>query len=109
MSAKKATRKSTVAMALRKKSPASGKRATITTKAGFESCLVLCPVDARPDGQIDFVVALRVAPAAGKVSFVPRGKETIVIDATGTPDSTALTKFVRRTWQKKGGPPTVVD
>jgi hypothetical protein len=108
---KKTTKaKSLAALQLRKKALAPGKRATVATKTGFDSCIVLAPEGVGAKGGLAFAVALRVGPAAGKVSFVPRGKETLVIDAAATPSTSAIQAFLRKTWDKKGGdPPTVID
>lgn len=95
---------------LRKGSYPAGKRATVATKHGFASCVVLEPVGVGPKGGIVFEIALRIAPSAGKVTFVPRGKETLVIDAHASPSAAAIQRLLRTSWGKKGGdPPTVID
>jgi hypothetical protein len=114
MPAKKTTAKPQTAtsstLVRRKGGLTAGKRATLATKTGFKSCIVLVPAGVATKGAIQFEVALRIAPAAGKVAFVPRGKETIVIDAVGSPSTGALSRYVREIWDKKGGsPPVVVD
>jgi hypothetical protein len=102
--------KSNAALTLRKGALAPGKRATVKTKAGFASCIVLAPDGVGAKGGLSFAVALRVAAGAGKVTFVPRGKETLVIDAAASPSASALQSFLRKVWDKKGGdPPTVID
>lgn len=111
MAAKKSTNAEAAPhLALRKARLAPGKKATIKTNPGFGSAIVLSPVGVSPTGGIAFAVAMRVSPPAGRVSFIPKGKETLVIDADGAPSNLALERFVRRVWDKKGGdPPTVVD
>lgn len=112
MSAKKSkkTSKGRATLMLRTRPLAAGKRATLATKSGFDTCIVLSPVGVGPKGGISFAVALRVGPSAGKVTFVPRGKETLVVEANGSPSASALQSFLRRVWDKKGGdPPLVVD
>jgi hypothetical protein len=95
---------------LRNSHYAAGKRATVATKPGFTSCVVLEPVSVGPRGGIVFEVAMRIQPLAGKVTFVPRGKETLVIDAATKPSGAAIERLLRTEWKKKGGvPPTVVD
>jgi hypothetical protein len=102
--------KSKGGLVLRKGSYAAGKRATVATKHGYATCVVLEPVGVGPKGGIVFEVALRVAPSAGKVTFVPRGKETLVVDAHANPSAAAIQRLLRTSWGKKGGdPPTVVD
>ncbi len=112
MSAKKSkkTTKSHAILSLRPRPLPPGKRATIATKSGLPTCIVLAPVGVGPKGGIAFAIALRVGPSAGKVTFVPRGKETLVVDAKESPSAAALQAFLRKVWDKKGGePPIVVD
>lgn len=94
---------------VRKATYRPGKRATVATKPGFASCVVLIPADIGRTGGMVFDVALRIHSTAGKVSFVPRGKETIVIDSPKSElSAAAVQKLVRQVWDKKGGDPTIV-